>query len=184
MTDDVTSTTPELPVLSFADFQKTRRFTSALHKAWCVAEGDCSKNGFVYIPDKDGVGLAIEIMDETVSDEARAQGSYQLVIENHCDLSFDLTRLERQLYEFGLDQYFAAPPLADDRFTMTDEVVEDAINAMCLIVQERIGSTDGGIASLYFSGDEERQDVKEILQAYADCERSYEHPDNETDDSE
>ena len=36
-----------------------------------------------------------------------------------------------------------------------DQLTEDALNALCLFVQERIGQTDGGNASIYWSGRED-----------------------------
>jgi hypothetical protein len=45
-----------------------------------------------------------------------------------------------------------------------DNLAEDALNALCLFVQERIGQTDGGNASMYWSGREE------IIQDYVEYE--------------
>jgi hypothetical protein len=45
-----------------------------------------------------------------------------------------------------------------------DNLAEDALNALCLYVQERIGQTDGGNASMYWSGREE------IIQDYVEYE--------------
>lgn len=36
-----------------------------------------------------------------------------------------------------------------------DNLAEDALNALCLFVQERIGQTDGGNASMFWSGQED-----------------------------
>lgn len=35
-----------------------------------------------------------------------------------------------------------------------DQLAEDALNALCLFVQDRIGQTDGGNASMFWSGHE------------------------------
>lgn len=45
-----------------------------------------------------------------------------------------------------------------------DNLAEDALNALCLYVQERIGQTDGGNASMYWSGRED------IIQDYVEYE--------------
>lgn len=45
-----------------------------------------------------------------------------------------------------------------------DNLAEDALNALCLFVQERIGQTDGGNASMYWSGRED------IIQDYVEYE--------------
>ena len=45
-----------------------------------------------------------------------------------------------------------------------DNLAEDALNALCLYVQQRIGQTDGGVASMYWSGREE------IIQDYVEYE--------------
>jgi hypothetical protein len=45
-----------------------------------------------------------------------------------------------------------------------DNLTEDALNALCLFVQERIGQTDGLNASLYWSGRED------IIREYIDTE--------------
>lgn len=44
-----------------------------------------------------------------------------------------------------------------------EEIAEDALNAACLVMQDAIGQTDGGFASLYFSGDHL---IREILFDY------------------
>jgi hypothetical protein len=45
-----------------------------------------------------------------------------------------------------------------------DNLAEDALNALCLFVQERVGQTDGGNASMYWSGRED------IIQDYVEYE--------------
>lgn len=44
-----------------------------------------------------------------------------------------------------------------------DQIVEDALNALCLSVQNAVGQTDGGFASIYFSGDEFREHIKDYV---------------------
>lgn len=44
-----------------------------------------------------------------------------------------------------------------------DRIVEDALNALCLSVQNAVGQTDGGFASIYFSGDEFREHIKDYV---------------------
>jgi len=177
-----TSTVFEFANLTFADFQKTRRFCSDLPKALGIDAKEVSRTGFTYLG-KPGVPgpLYIEILDEAWPDDIRAQGSFHMLIGAQTEIGFDLSRFERQLFEFAASEdYCSRAPLADDRFTITDAVVEDAVNALALIVQDRIGVTDGGVAGQYFSGDE-RDDVRALLQAYADCEKTYD--DNEKAES-
>jgi hypothetical protein len=45
-------------------------------------------------------------------------------------------------------------------------IAEDALNAICLDVQKRIGQTDGGLASVFFSGDEHRGALEDMIRAY------------------
>jgi hypothetical protein len=45
-----------------------------------------------------------------------------------------------------------------------ETIAEDALNALCLFVQDRIGQTDGGNASMYWSGRED------IIQDYVEYE--------------
>lgn len=44
-----------------------------------------------------------------------------------------------------------------------NRITEDAINALCLSVQKAVGQTDGGFASIYFSGDEFREYIKDYV---------------------
>ena len=50
-------------------------------------------------------------------------------------------------------------------------IIEEALNAACLAVQERIGVTDGGWASLFFTG-ENRQKFDDLFSAYIRSEKS------------
>lgn len=55
-----------------------------------------------------------------------------------------------------------------------DEMTFDAINALALIVQKKIGQTDGGIAGLHFLKGEPAYDaVREIIVDYLRVEESY-----------
>ena len=45
-----------------------------------------------------------------------------------------------------------------------ESLAEDALNALCLFVQERIGQTDGGYASLFWDGQED------IIRDYVETE--------------
>jgi hypothetical protein len=44
-----------------------------------------------------------------------------------------------------------------------ENIASEALNALCLSVQEAIGQTDGGVAGLYFSGDHL---INEIINDY------------------
>lgn len=170
-------------VMPFSDFQKTRRFCSDLPKATSLGDEDVAKTGFTYLgtPEEPG-SLYIEILDEKTEEKYRANGSFHLIVERHSEVSFDLTRLERQLYDFALAATYIDPPKpSPDRFALTAEVVDDALNAALVVIQDHLGVTDGGIAALYFSGDEERADFADVMQAYADCEKSHDHPEDESE---
>lgn len=47
-----------------------------------------------------------------------------------------------------------------------DDMAEDALNALCLSVQNALGVTDGGLASMHFSDD----DTKDAIKAYIKAE--------------
>ena len=46
-----------------------------------------------------------------------------------------------------------------------DDLAEDALNALCLSVQNALGVTDGGLASIHFSGDETRNNIKDYIRS-------------------
>ena len=56
-------------------------------------------------------------------------------------------------------------PIALDDSAIAD-LTEDAINAIALIVQKRLGITDGGPASMFYSDKEERGRVEDCVRAY------------------
>lgn len=45
-------------------------------------------------------------------------------------------------------------------------LLDDAINAIAKLVQDKIGQTDGGVAGLYFSDVEPRDDLQNIIAMY------------------
>lgn len=54
------------------------------------------------------------------------------------------------------------------------DLTEDAINAIALMAQKRIGQHDGGIAGNHFSDDERRAEVELVIRAYLQHEAIYE----------
>jgi hypothetical protein len=52
-----------------------------------------------------------------------------------------------------------------DVTSMLDEAVEAMINTGCLIIQDRIGQTDGGLADHHFT-DEKRDVLYEMMRQY------------------
>lgn len=46
-----------------------------------------------------------------------------------------------------------------------DDMAEDALNALCLSVQNALGVTDGGLASMHFSDDETKDAIKAYIKA-------------------
>lgn len=55
---------------------------------------------------------------------------------------------------------------------LIDDAAEDALNAGCLRIQQAIKQTDGGIASVVFSGDELRGVLRTNFKNYFDSERA------------
>jgi hypothetical protein len=51
-------------------------------------------------------------------------------------------------------------------------MAENALNAACLSIQNEIGQTDGGIAGIYFSGENEDM-VLSILKSYIHTEINF-----------
>lgn len=47
-----------------------------------------------------------------------------------------------------------------------DNLLDDAINAVALLVQDKIGQTDGGVAGLYFADIETRDQLQNIIAMY------------------
>lgn len=62
-----------------------------------------------------------------------------------------------------------------DKFDLDDQTIEAALDSAVRVIQNRLGVTDGGIAGLYFSG-EERSDFAEVMRGYARCERDHAAP--------
>jgi len=48
-------------------------------------------------------------------------------------------------------------------------LAEAALNAACVLIQDELGQTDGGVAGIYFSGDKEHL-IMEILKDYISTE--------------
>ena len=161
--------TNESPPPSFQQFKATRKFHADLSKveglADCALEG---QQGYTYLD-----CCYIEIVSDKWEDAAaRDRGAFHLLIERSTWLSDDLAELERRLYDWAAGECFDAVPADPHRFTLSDEVLNDALNAAVLVVQRHIGQTDGGIAGQFFSGDG-REGFDEVMQAYADVERLY-----------
>jgi hypothetical protein len=53
-----------------------------------------------------------------------------------------------------------------------ESLIEEALNAACLAIQDRIGQTDGGTAGMYFSG-KNRDDFDTLFRQYIESERLY-----------
>lgn len=53
-----------------------------------------------------------------------------------------------------------------------ESLIEEALNAACRSIQDRIGQTDGGIAGMYFSGGN-RDDFDKLFRQYIETERLY-----------
>lgn len=44
-----------------------------------------------------------------------------------------------------------------------DDLAEEALNAACLLIQDSIGQTDGGVAGMFFSDNEVKEKFKEYI---------------------
>jgi len=51
------------------------------------------------------------------------------------------------------------------------EIVESALNAACLSIQNDMGQNDGGVAGIFFGGDEE-ETFRELMTKYVNFEIS------------
>ncbi len=56
---------------------------------------------------------------------------------------------------------------------LLDAAAEDAINAGCLQIQQRLGETDGGFAGLFFSDSDNRREIQRVLARYLLEQRSF-----------
>lgn len=59
-----------------------------------------------------------------------------------------------------------------DKYDLPDSILEEALNAALVIVQDHIGQTDGGLASIIFSGNG-RDGFDAVMQSYATAERNH-----------
>lgn len=50
-----------------------------------------------------------------------------------------------------------------------DEILDEALNSACLTIQQAIGQTDGGVAGMFFSGDN-RETFIQLFRQYIDQE--------------
>lgn len=60
-----------------------------------------------------------------------------------------------------------------------DDAVHDAVNAACLLIQEKIGQQYGDVAGVAFSGPQQdlsRAEFREALRNYLDLERTFSRP--------
>lgn len=46
-----------------------------------------------------------------------------------------------------------------------EDLAEEALNAACLVIQTKLGVTDGGYASMFFSGDETREKFEDYIES-------------------
>lgn len=155
--------------MTFEQFRATRKFVGNVEE---ICDGYDAEPGYVY-----NDALVITIANGTWGEEARNKGAFSLVLANTDFLSDDLQDLERRLYDWACGETFDAPPLDPKRFELPDSIIEDCINASCLIIQRHIGQTDGGVAGMFFSG-EERDDFALVLREYAECERVHDQEDH------
>lgn len=84
----------------------------------------------------------------------------------------DIVWVGRGGYQASLHQYWN-PEEAEAKERQADDIeqmVEDALNAACLAIQDRLGVTDGGTASIFFTGDNE-DTFRKLMRSYIQAEQ-------------
>jgi hypothetical protein len=66
-----------------------------------------------------------------------------------------------------------ARALLNDPRALSD-LLFDCVNAFALVVQNKIGVTDGGVAGIFFSGGEVDEELRAVLVRYLETEALYE----------
>lgn len=62
----------------------------------------------------------------------------------------------------------------EEKRTLVRDAADAAINAGCLHIQQAIGQNDGGVAGVFFSGVQHRQELERTLLAYLEYESAIE----------
>lgn len=84
--------------MTFAQFQATRRFVECIADDIAAAMGDAPSPGYLYAE-----SLYIDKVTERWPEACRALGQWRLLIERDEWISNDLERLERKLYQYGVE---------------------------------------------------------------------------------
>lgn len=103
-------------------------------------------------------------------------GDSWVVLSNECthNLGENLTPFLMGFYDGAEDGDLWGNPIAHTTLqvgvipTSDDEIdgmADDALNALCLSVQNALGVTDGGLASMHFSDDETKDAIKAYIKA-------------------
>jgi len=150
--------------MTFREFQASRKWSDNLAKDAAdyasYAEGP-ARRGFIYCD-----SLVIELVQDAPN--ASANNQWELIIGNEDQLSYDLTELEKHLFEYA-EAEGIAPTLSDAEIK---ELADDALSAACKFIQDRLGQDDGGVAGHFFSG-ENRETVERVLSDYIKTELTY-----------
>lgn len=170
-----------MATLSLEQFRRTRAYCADLCKHPTVGpnmadlELEAPVPGYVYL---DCLWIEINCHNETDTTPAELRGAFHLVIANSEWLVDDLALLERHLYDFAVGEDYCQAPVRDPgRFAdVPDDVLDTALNAALVVVQNYLGQTDGGPASVYFQG-EPRAWFYAVLEAYAGYEARYNNDD-------
>lgn len=155
--------------MTFEEFKATRQYNANLGNT-LDNETLIDQHGYVYLG-----ALYIEIVSAKWPDApARNRGAFQLTVGNSCELHDDLGAMERSLYVFAVSEGFClGEPVAGlERFTLSDDVLEEALNAACVVVQRHLRVETGDVAGVYFSGND-HEGFDDVMQSYADTERNY-----------
>lgn len=164
-----------VPVLSLDQFRRTRVYWRdlTLHEELRHAVSDGS--AYVYAGN-----LFIDVVcdQEGENTPAELRGAFHLVIGNREWLSDDLLTMERELYAFGLGEGLFRPPMPDPgRFAeLPKRVLDAAIDAAVLVVQDYLGVMDGGstegvhASEVFCTGAPCREEFDDLLNTYVQAE--------------
>jgi hypothetical protein len=131
-----------MKTLSFKDFQATREIMTVkeYNEKWGFIEEEGMEIEQVFAYEG---GLHLELMNT---------GEFYLLIESSDWLGYDLTTLEKRLYEWGDGEAFEAINYVDYDLLIAASRNNDLDSALRPL-QEAIGQNEGDEAGLYFSGD-------------------------------
>ncbi|HKX36993.1 MAG TPA: hypothetical protein VJM79_10075 [Rhizorhapis sp.] len=160
-------TDKKIPMLTLAQFRASRTYVPNLAKIKGI-DGPDKQPGYLYLG-----ALYIECVTKEWLQQAD-KGAFCLTVSNSSKLTSDLAPLERDLYDFAIGEGYCSAPIKDPGrfFDLDSELLNSALDAAVLVIQNHLGVTDGGPASMFFSGDN-RDQFDDIMRDYAKSEQHY-----------